>query len=126
MFFDPNFAANIELKSRTSVPITRRPWAQLTRAIMILAGEHAELLRHSERPWTSVTFSGTRHTLAIMFNGSEGMAAANGFIEALPDHEFSISRQMVVDAQVTLVTQDTIPAPQMMVEVELLLLENYQ
>jgi hypothetical protein len=127
MFFDPHFApAQVETKARTSVPITRRPWAQLTRIILELAGEHAELLRHSESPWASVTFSGTRHTLAVMFNGAAGVAAGEHFIDALPDHEFVISRQLVVDAQVTLVTQDTIPTPQMMVEVELLLLEDYK
>ncbi|MEY2943203.1 MAG: hypothetical protein RLY97_1217 [Pseudomonadota bacterium] len=127
MFFDPHFATrHFETKSRASVPITRRPWAQLTRAILLLAGEHGELLRHSESPWASVTFSGTRHTLAVLFNGAAGMVAGECFIDALPDHEFVISRQLVVDAQITLVTQDNIPQPQMMVEVELLLLEDYK
>ncbi|MCB2074523.1 MAG: hypothetical protein H6917_10140 [Novosphingobium sp.] len=105
-------------------PQARRPWLQLVSAVLELAGGKAELLRHAERPWASVTFSGTRHTLALAFNGAGAVAAGEAFIIALPEHEFAISRQLVADAAVTSVEHDTRPGPRMIVEAEVLLLED--
>ncbi len=108
---------------RNHVPGLRRPWRALLAAVAELAGGKAELLRHVERPWASVTFSGTRHTLALAFTGREAVAAGETFIAALPDHEFTIPRQLVADAAVTAVEHDLAPEPKLTVEVELLLLE---
>jgi hypothetical protein len=105
-------------------PRVRRPWMQLLSSVLGLAGGHGELLRHSERPWASVTFSGTRHTIALAFSGAAAIAAGEAFIEALPEHEFAIPRQIVADAAIVSVVQDVLPLPRMMVEVELLLLED--
>ncbi|MEZ5737295.1 MAG: hypothetical protein R3E09_16105 [Novosphingobium sp.] len=105
-------------------PLARRPWLQLISAVLELAGGKAELLRHSEKPWASVTFSGTRHTLALAFNGQDAIAAGEDFIAALPEHEFTISRQLVADAAVTAVEHETTPTPRMVVEAEILLLED--
>jgi hypothetical protein len=103
----------------------RRPWLQVLSAVMVLAGSKAELLRHSECPWASVTFSGTRHTVALCFTGAEAVAEGEMFIAALPEHEFSIPRQIVADAAVTAVTHDVAALPTLTVEVELLLLEDF-
>jgi hypothetical protein len=100
----------------------RRPWLHLLSAVMGLAGGHAELLRHAERPWASATFSGTRHTVALSFSGAEAVAAGEAFIDALPEHEFNISGQLVADAAVVSVEHDV--AKGLTVEVELLLLED--
>lgn len=102
----------------------RQPWAQILAAVLRLAGGKAELLRHSERPWASVTFSGTRHAIALAFAGADALAAGEAFIAALPEHEFTIPRQLVADATVTSVDHETLPEPRMVVEVELLLLED--
>jgi hypothetical protein len=102
----------------------REPWAQLLSAVMRLAGGKAELLRHSERPWASVTFSGTRHTISLAFNGAEAAHAGEAFVAALPDHEFTIARQLVADAAVIAVDHEMLPVPRMVVEAELLLLED--
>ena len=102
----------------------RKPWLQLLTAVLHLAGGKAELLRHSERPWASVTFSGTRHTIALSFSGTEAVAAGEVFIVELPDHEFAISRQIVADAAITAVEHKTRPEPNLTVEVELLLLDD--
>lgn len=109
---------------RNHIPGRRRPWRALLSAIMDLSGGKGELLRHVERPWASVTFAGTRHTIALAFTGAEAIAAGEAFIAALPEHEFAIPRQLVADAAVTAVTHDTVPAPKLTVEVELLLLEE--
>ena len=105
-------------------PRARRPWLQLLSAVLGLAGPHAGLLRHAERAWASVTFSGTRHTIELQFSGAYGIADAERFIEALPEHEFDLSRQIVADAQVTAMKQAILPAPHAVVEIEILLLDD--
>jgi len=102
----------------------RHPAMQLLRAVMALAGAEAELIRHSERVWASVTFSGTRHSIVLGFEGMAGVAAGEAFVCTLPDHEFAICRQIVADATVAAVAHEMLPAPRMVVEAELLLLED--
>ena len=89
-----------------------------------LAGGHGFVLMHSQRAWASITFSGTRHTLTIAFDGSDAVEAGEEFVAALPDHEFSIPGQLVADATVARAEQRTLPEPRLMVECELLLLED--
>ena len=91
---------------------------------MDLAGGHSELLRHAESPWASVTFSGSRHRIALAFTGSEAMAAGEQFIILLPEHEFTVARQIVADAAVFSVEHVLLPEVRMVVEIELLLLED--
>ena len=71
---------------RIRPPRQRHPAMQLLDAVMRLAGPHAELLRHAERPWASATFQGSRHTIAMVFEGPEGVAAGEAFLAALPEH----------------------------------------
>ena len=105
-------------------PRVRRPWLQLLASVMDLAGGQAELLRHSESPWASVTFSGSRHAMALAFSGNEAVAAGEAFIAALPEHEFTVARQIVADAAVVSVDHVLLPEPKVMVEIELLLVED--
>lgn len=109
---------------RNHIPGRRRPWAVLLSAVLNLAGGKAELLRHVERPWASVTFTGTRHTIALAFTGAEAVAAGEAFIAALPEHEFAIPRQLVADAAVISVEQTMLPEPKLTLEMELLLVED--
>jgi hypothetical protein len=102
----------------------RRPWLQLLAEIMTLADNRATLLRHRERPWASVTFSGTRHSVTLAFDGPEPIVAGERFIAALSDHEFSIPRQLVADAAVSEVDHATVPEPRLSVTCEILLLEE--
>lgn len=102
----------------------RQPWMPLLSAVLQLAGPRAELLRHSERPWASATFSGARHRIALAFPGIDGIEAAEAFIAFLPEHEFAIAGQLVADATIAEVEQVTLPAPAITVDVELLLLED--
>jgi len=109
---------------RSKIPGLRRPWRALLAAVTELAGGKAELLRHVERPWASVTFAGTRHTIALAFTGEDALAAGDAFMNALPHHEFTIPRQLVADAAVVSVEHALLPQPKLTVEVELLLLED--
>ena len=101
----------------------RRPWAALLNAVLELAAE-GELLRHAERPWASVTFSGARHTIALRFAGASAVEAGERFIDLLPDHEFTIRGQLVADAAISEVSLEMLPEPVLLVEAELLLLED--
>ena len=105
-------------------PHVRRPWLQLLAAVMELAGKQAELLRHAETPWASATFTGSRHNIALAFTGEEAAALGELFITALPEHEFTVPRQIVADASVTGVEHLLVPEPKLTVEFELLLLEE--
>jgi hypothetical protein len=109
---------------RNRVPGLRRPWRGLLAAVQNLAGGQAELLRHEEQPWASVTFTGSRHRLALAFTGADAMVAGETLIAALPEHEFAIPRQLVAEATVTAVRHETIPLPKLTVECELLLLDD--
>lgn len=111
--------------SPVTVPRTaRRPWRQLLEAVMALAAGNAQLLRHAEHGWASVTFSGTRHVLRLAFTGTDGVIAGERFIAALPEHEFTIPRQLVADATVIAAEHTMLPVPKLVVEIELLLLED--
>lgn len=94
-------------------------------ALLELAEGQGELLRHAERPWASVTFSRSRHTVVLRFTGEEAVAAGERYIAALAEHEFTLTRQIVADAAVVAVAQDTLPRPHMTVEAELLLLDDH-
>lgn len=102
----------------------RRPWLQLLAAVTELAGPAAELLRHTERGWASITFSGTRHLMLLAFTGTEAVEAGERFIAALPEHEFAIPRQLVADATVASAEHTLLPEPKLVVEIEMLLLED--
>lgn len=100
------------------------PADRLRRALDPLHGSHAQVLTHSEKPWASVTFAGTRHSLSLLFAGAEAVEAGEHFIAALPDHEFAIPGQLVADAGVTETEHRLLPEPRLVVRCELLLLEE--
>jgi len=102
----------------------RGPWLQLLSAVLEHAGGSAEFLRHNEKPWSSVTFSGSRHVIGLRFSGDDAIAVGDAFIAALPEHEFAIPGQLVADATVTSVDHSTAYGPVLTLEAELLLLED--
>ena len=105
-------------------PPRRRPWRALLKALTQLAGSEAEVLHHAEHPWASVTFAGSRHSIALAFAGARAVAAGEAFVAALPDHEFTLPGQLVAEATVAGVRHVLLPEPALTVEVELLLLEE--
>lgn len=120
MFADPLGTQTMARSARGA----RRPWMPLLSALLEMAEGQAELVRHTERPWASITFSGSRHIISLAFTGAEAIVAGERFLEALPEHEFEIPRHLVADAAVISVVHETLPEPRMSVEAELLLLED--
>lgn len=120
MLYDP--AVHRLLQAQTSP--RRSPWLHLLGAVLELGRGKAELIRHSEQAWASATFSGARHTILIGFSGHDGVAAGEALIDALPEHEFTLPRQIVADAAVIAVEHTALPEPQLSVEIALLLLDD--
>ncbi|KUR70645.1 hypothetical protein AQZ52_16675 [Novosphingobium fuchskuhlense] len=100
------------------------PGTRLLRAVLALAGPEAELMQHSEAPWASVTFAGTRHTIVLCYDGWEACDAAEALMATLPEHEFTIPRTLVADAAVVRLDQSLLPEPKMTLELALLLLDD--
>ena len=100
------------------------PGERLLRAVLALAGPEADLMEHSEAPWASVTFAGTRHTIVLRYEGWEACDAAETLLATLPEHEFTSPRTLVADAAVVRLDQVVLPEPCMTLELALLLLDD--
>ncbi len=106
-------------------PRTRRSTADRLREALADLHEHrGQVLTHTETAWASITFAGTRHSLALLFSGDEALVAGERFIAELPEHEFAIPAQLVADAGVIEVEHRLLPEPRLLVRCELLLLED--
>ncbi|MXP25847.1 hypothetical protein GRI39_07305 [Altererythrobacter indicus] len=104
--------------------IRRGTTEHLRKAIDLLTEGRAEWLRHEEKGWASITFTGARHTVTLGFHGLQAVEAAEHFITQLPEHEFTIPGQLVADATISAVDHTMLPEPHMVVTAELLLLED--
>ena len=86
----------------------RGPGARLLEAVLVLAGAEAELVSHGERPWASATFSGARHTIALTFHCTDGVAAGSVTGSATTtDQVTELVKQRAADVTVTLDTGTT-------------------
>ncbi len=117
-------SAETAIDIRIPRKIRRGPAEKLREALSALAGGHAQILNHSERAWASITFSGARHSLEMVFEGIEAAKAGETFIAELPDHEFAIHRQLVADAAILSVDHTMLPDVRLVVKAELLLLQD--
>jgi len=93
-------------------------------ALLVLADGAGELTRHEEAPWSSITFTGTRHEVEFQFTGHAAVEAGETFIAQLPEHEFRIPGQLVADASVREVDHRFGAEERMVVTCVLLLLEE--
>lgn len=84
-------------------PKTRRrdPGSLLASQLEALAGSRARVTLKRERPWASITFSGTRHSFAVDWPGAAESGDMENLATALPDHEFAIPGYFVADILVT-------------------------
>lgn len=106
-------------------PRMRRSAAdRLRTALMVLCEHKGQIITHTEKSWASITFAGTRHSLAILFAGDDAVEAGEHFVATLPEHEFAIPGQLVADAGIVEVEHRLSPSPRMIVQCDLLLLED--
>ncbi|MCL4672240.1 MAG: hypothetical protein KJZ64_04760 [Sphingomonadaceae bacterium] len=97
---------------------------RLREALVALAGGHGAVVSHEERAWASVTFAGARHRVVMEFSGQEAVSGGECLIAELPEHEFTLPRQLVADATVLAADHRLLPEPRLRVECELLLVED--
>jgi hypothetical protein len=116
--------ANFKSISAAARALKRDPANQLLAALYALGQGHGTLLRHEKRAWASITFAGSRHTLALRFAGDTGMTAGEVFVAELPEHEFAIPHKLVADATVIAVRHTLLPKPYLEVECEVLMLDE--
>lgn len=79
----------------------RDPGSVLASQIEILAGDRASVMLERERPWASITFAGTRHSLTVNWTGAVDLADLDNLAKLLPAHEYSIPGHFVADILVT-------------------------
>ena len=97
---------------------------RVRQAIIVLAEHQGQVITHTEKTWASITFAGTRHSVALLFAGEDAVEAGERFVATLPDHEFAIPGQLVADAGIVEVEHRLSPSPRMVVQCDLLLLED--
>lgn len=93
-------------------------------ALLAICGGAGEVLRHEERAWASITFSGTRHELEIVYRGWEQVEAGELLCQQLEEHEFRIPGQLVADATIAKIDHHFGPTETLTVTAVLLLLEE--
>ena len=94
---------------------------QLIAQLHDLIGLNCEILLNRERPWASITFSGTRHLFAIACAGRIAGDIRETLETGLCDHEFDLPGHFVADALVKPRTGRTSPVePEQPVLVEIL------
>ena len=111
-----------------SRPLRYRPQRttsdRLRDALLTLGGNQGEISSHEETPWSSITFSGSRHEVILDFRGNAAVEAGETLIAELPEHEFRIPGQLVADASVREVDHRFGAEERMIVTCVLLLLED--
>jgi hypothetical protein len=102
----------------------RGPWLGLLRELATLAGTDVQFVRHAERPWSTATFAGARHSFTLTFAGADAVAAGENLIAELPEHEFTLNGRLVADAKVVAAEHSLIDGPRLTIEAELLVLDE--
>lgn len=102
----------------------RGPAARLEAALIALAEGHGIVISRQETAWASITFSGRRHALRLVFDGVVAAEAGERMIAALPVHEFTVPGQLVADVTVREVDHRLLPDERLEVVVEVLMLEE--
>lgn len=105
-------------------PPQRSTADRLREALLALGDHRGQVLAHRQTAWSSITFTGSRHTVTLLFAGEAAVAAGERVLAELPDHEFSIPGQIVAEALVTAAAHRLLPAPRLDLTCELLLVED--
>jgi hypothetical protein len=77
-----------------------RAGGRLERALSAAFAPHdVEIVCESRtsRPWTSVTFAGERHALALIVSGARAGEAADAFLAGLADMDVNLPGHLLVD-----------------------------
>ena len=79
----------------------RDPGAMIVSQLEALSGARATVTLNRERPWASITFAGTRYSLAIVSADGAEPETMQALAQALPNHEFAIPGHFLADILIT-------------------------
>ncbi len=97
---------------------------RLAQALFDCAGPLARLVRHGETQWSSATFSGSRHTFVLRFDGNDAVHAAEALTIAIGDDAIAVQGALIAEITVTRFHHTVLPHPSAEVEVSALLLDQ--
>lgn len=100
--------------------------AAIRKALMELCCDAAEIVAHAERSWSSATFTGSRHTIALLFSGGNAIPFGEALISELPQNDFALAGKVVADAAIVSVDRDASHRPSTLVTIELLILDDHR
>ncbi|WP_417593420.1 hypothetical protein [Parasphingorhabdus sp.] len=79
----------------------RDPGSLLARQLEALAGDQPHVTIQRERPWASITFTGTRHSFAVNWPNAPSPDQRDNIAKTIAEHEFAIPGYFVADMLVT-------------------------
>jgi hypothetical protein len=97
---------------------------RLAQVLFDCAGPLARLVRHGETQWASATFTGSRHTFVLRFQGIAALAAAEHLATMISDDEITIQGALIAEITIARFTQTLLPQPEAEIEVSALLLDQ--
>ena len=120
-------SAVLDLLGSHAVEATRQSFgtaAKLREQLLALGHDRGIVVRHSERSWASITYSGTRHSIDLEFAGHASALAGEAMLAKLPGHDFIVPGQIVADVAIAAVERLMQPVRRLVCTIELLLLEE--
>ncbi len=97
---------------------------RLALALFDCAGPMARLVRHTENQWSSATFTGSRHTLILRFEGHTAIAAAETLAVAISDDAITVQSALIAELTISRFDQTVLPQPSAEMEISALLLDQ--
>lgn len=91
MLHEPNGSRKLLIKQRSDIR------ALLVDQIQSRIGSDYRVKIIRERPWASITFSGTRHNISITGSVSDDTDFLSSFATELQDHNFDLPGHFVAD-----------------------------
>ncbi len=79
----------------------RDPGSSIADQIRVLAGGRVRVILARERPWASITFTGTRHSFVVERTDATTPDDMENLARALPEHEFAMRAYFLADILVT-------------------------
>ena len=79
----------------------RDPASSIADQIRALAGGRVRVTLERERPWASITFTGTRHSFVVERTDATTPDDMKNLARALPEHEFAMRAYFLADILVT-------------------------
>lgn len=96
----------------------------MVRDLCAVVDNKCRVLFHSETPWISMTFAGSRHTIDMQFLGEEEITAGEALIATLPGSEGRMAGQLMVSASILWTERRFLTQPSLTARIEIMALND--